>query len=58
MNASRLSPSGEESGSVELKSRDILQFGVNVNVEKKGKVVSQLFVCVFVCVFVFVRVCA
>ena len=36
MNESRLSPSGEESGPVELKSRDILQFGVNVNVERRG----------------------
>ena len=42
VNESRLSPSGEESGSVELKSRDILQFGVNVNVERRG-------VCVCVC---------
>lgn len=36
VNENRLSPSGEESGSVELKSRDILQFGVNVNVERRG----------------------
>ena len=36
MNENRLSPSGEESGPVELRSRDIVQFGVNVNVEKKG----------------------
>lgn len=35
VNENRLSPSGEESGSVELKSRDILQFGVNVNVERR-----------------------
>lgn len=35
VNESRLSPSGEESGLVELKSRDILQFGVNVNVERR-----------------------
>ena len=38
MNESRLSPSGEESGPVELKSRDVLQFGVNVNVERRGRV--------------------
>ena len=38
VNESRLSPSGEESGLVELKSRDILQFGVNVNVERRGTV--------------------
>ena len=36
VNENRLSPSGEESGLVELKSRDILQFGVNVNVERRG----------------------
>ena len=36
VNESRLSPSGEESGPVELKSRDVLQFGVNVNVERRG----------------------
>jgi pSer/pThr/pTyr-binding forkhead associated (FHA) protein len=35
VNENRLSPSGEESGLVELKSRDILQFGVNVNVERR-----------------------
>ena len=38
VNDSRLSPSSEESGPVELKSRDVVQFGVNVNVDKKGKV--------------------
>ena len=32
-----MSASGEESEPVELKSRDIVQFGVNVNVEKKCK---------------------
>ena len=37
VNENRLSPSGEESGPVELKSRDIVQFGVNVNVDKKGE---------------------
>ena len=37
MNENRLSPSGEESGGVELKTRDIVQFGVNVNVDKKGE---------------------
>lgn len=37
MNECRLSPSGEESSPVELRSRDVIQFGVNVNVEKKGK---------------------
>ncbi len=36
VNETRLSPSGEESGPVELKTKDIVQFGVNVNVEKKG----------------------
>lgn len=36
VNENRLSPSGEESGPVELKSRDVVQFGVNVNVDKKG----------------------
>ena len=36
MNENRLSSSGEESGPVELKSRDVVQFGVNVNVDKKG----------------------
>ena len=33
MNENRLSPSSEESGPVELKSRDVVQFGVNVNVD-------------------------
>ena len=42
VNESRLSPSGEESGSVELKSRDILQFGVNVNVERRGVVLMHV----------------
>lgn len=37
MNENRLSASGEESGPVELKSRDVVQFGVNVNVDKKGE---------------------
>lgn len=37
MNENRLSPSSEESGPVELKSRDVVQFGVNVNVDKKGE---------------------
>ena len=37
VNENRLSASGEESEPVELKSRDIVQFGVNVNVEKKCK---------------------
>ena len=36
VNENRLSPSSEESGPMELRSRDIVQFGVNVNVEKKG----------------------
>ena len=36
VNERRLSASGEESGPVELKSRDILQFGVNVNVQHQG----------------------
>ena len=45
VNESRLSPSGEESGLVELKSRDILQFGVNVNVERRG-----VLVCVHICI--------
>ena len=39
VNENRLSASGEESEPVELKSRDIVQFGVNVNVEKKCKCV-------------------
>lgn len=37
VNETRLSPSGEESAPVELKSRDVVQFGVNVNVEKRGR---------------------
>ena len=48
VNESRLSPSGEESGLVELKSRDILQFGVNVNVERRG----PYYVCIHICVFI------
>lgn len=36
VNENRLSPSAEESGMVELRSRDVVQFGVNVNVEKKS----------------------
>ena len=50
MNESRLSPSGEESGAVELKSRDILQFGVNVNVERRGMYIPCMYMCVCVCV--------
>ena len=42
MNENRLSASGEESEPVELKSRDIVQFGVNVNVEKKCKCVVPM----------------
>ena len=42
MNENRLSASGEESEPVELKSRDIVQFGVNVNVEKKCKCVMPM----------------
>ena len=41
VNENRLSPSGEESSQVELKSRDIVQFGVNVNVDKKGQRVQM-----------------
>lgn len=37
VNENCLSASGEESEPVELMSRDIVQFGVNVNVEKKSK---------------------
>ena len=37
MNDSRLSHSGDESLALELKSRDVIQFGVNVNVEKRGR---------------------
>ena len=44
MNECRLSPSGEESSPVELRSRDVIQFGVNVNVEKKGKCIKRLTV--------------
>ena len=51
VNESRLSPSGEESGLVELKSRDILQFGVNVNVERRG----PYYVCIHICVYI--RLC-
>lgn len=36
VNECRLSPSGEESSPTEMRTRDIVQFGVNVNVEKKG----------------------
>lgn len=36
VNETRLSPSGEESAPRELRSKDIVQFGVNVNVDKKG----------------------
>lgn len=36
VNEARLSASGEESGPRELRSKDIVQFGVNVNVDKKG----------------------
>jgi hypothetical protein len=42
VNDNRLSPSGEESGPMELKSRDVVQFGVNVNVDKKGIYVCTL----------------
>ncbi|XP_019848758.1 PREDICTED: sarcolemmal membrane-associated protein-like [Amphimedon queenslandica] len=35
VNECRLSPSGEESSPTEMRTRDIVQFGVNVNVEKK-----------------------
>lgn len=42
VNENRLSASGEESEPVELKSRDIVQFGVNVNVEKKCKCVVPM----------------
>ena len=42
VNESRLSPSGEESGSIELKSRDILQFGVNVNVERRSRFTKSI----------------
>lgn len=35
VNECRLSPSAEESEPVELKSRDVVQFGVNVNVERR-----------------------
>jgi hypothetical protein len=38
VNDCRLSPSGEESPAKELKTRDVIQFGVNVNVEKRGEV--------------------
>lgn len=47
VNENRLSPSGEESGSIELKSRDILQFGVNVNVERKGTYLACTIHCIF-----------
>ena len=41
MNENRLSPSGVESGLVELRSRDTVQFGVNVNVEKQGVLAQE-----------------
>ena len=42
MNENRLSPSGVESGLVELRSRDTVQFGVNVNVEKGARARSHM----------------
>ncbi|XP_064400606.1 sarcolemmal membrane-associated protein-like isoform X2 [Halichondria panicea] len=48
VNETRLSPSGEESAPRELRSKDIVQFGVNVNVDKKahGCIIArvQLFI--------------
>ena len=44
MNENRLSPSGVESGLVELRSRDTVQFGVNVNVEKQGVTSHEVWV--------------
>ena len=41
VNENRLSPSGVESGLVELRSRDTVQFGVNVNVEKQGVLAQE-----------------
>lgn len=42
VNECRLSPSGEESPPSEIKTRDIIQFGVNVNVEKKGELTFKV----------------
>ncbi len=42
VNETRLSSSGEESAPRELRSKDLVQFGVNVNVDKKGLYYKKL----------------